>query len=81
MNVRLSGRSEARVDYRVQVRRLLDVDPGVLVNGDPWVPYLGLDEDLSGAPILDSEARVISGGSLLVVHDQRDDRFKPRAAR
>ncbi|MEC8194086.1 MAG: POTRA domain-containing protein [Myxococcota bacterium] len=77
MNVRLSGRSEARVDYRVQVRRLLDVDPGVLVNGDPWVPYLGLDEDLSGAPILDSEARVISGGSLLVVHDQRDDRFNP----
>jgi outer membrane protein insertion porin family len=78
MKMRLSDRAEAVVDYRVQVRRLVDVDPGALVNGDPWVPYLGLADDLSGDPVLTSDARVVSGGGLMVVHDQRDDRFNPR---
>ncbi len=81
MNMRLSTRTEAMVDYRVQVRRLVDVESGVLVNGDPWVGYLGIDEDLSGDPILESEARVVSGGSLSVVHDQRNDRFNPTEGR
>jgi len=78
LKMRLSKRAEAVVDYRVQLRRLVDVDPGSLVNGDPWLPYLGLSEDLSGDPVLESGARVVSGGSLLLVHDARDDRFNPK---
>ena len=42
------------VDYRVQIRQLVDVDPGALVNGDPWIGYLGLTDDISGEPVLDS---------------------------
>jgi outer membrane protein assembly factor BamA len=79
MKMRLSDRAEAVVDYRVQVRRLVDVDPGALVNGDPWLPFLGLSEDIAGDPILESDARVVSGGSLLLVHDGRDDRFNPKS--
>jgi outer membrane protein assembly factor BamA len=77
MKMRISERSEAVVDYRIQVRRLVDVDVGALVNGDPWVPYLGLSEDLAGDPILRSEPRIVSGGSFLLVHDKRNDRFNP----
>jgi outer membrane protein assembly factor BamA len=77
MKMRISDRSEAVVDYRVQVRRLVDVDVGALVNGDPWVPYLGLSEDLAGDPIVTSQPRVVSGGSFLLVHDKRNDRFNP----
>ncbi len=79
LKMRLSDRAEAMVDYRVQVRRLVDVDPGSLVNGDPWLPYLGLSEDLAGDPILESGKRVVSGGSLLLVVDARDDRFDPKS--
>jgi outer membrane protein insertion porin family len=79
MKMRLSSRSEAVVDYRVQVRRLVDLDPGILVNNDPWVPLLGLSSDLGGDPVLTSLPRVSSGGSLLLVRDGRDDRFDPRS--
>jgi outer membrane protein insertion porin family len=79
MKMRLSNRAEAVVDYRVQVRRLVDVDSGMLVNGDPWLAAVGLGEDMEGDPILTSAPRVISGGSLLLVRDGRDDRFNPRS--
>jgi outer membrane protein insertion porin family len=79
LKMRLSKRAEAVVDYRVQVRRLVDVDPGSLVNGDPWLPFLGLSEDISGEPILESGDRVVSGGSFLLVFDGRDDRFNPKS--
>ena len=79
MKMRLSDSSEAVVDYRVQIRRLVDVDAGMLVNGDPWLPALGLGEDMLGQPILTSAPRVVSGGSLLLVRDGRDDRFNPRS--
>jgi len=79
MKMRLSGMTEAVVDYRVQIRRLVDVDAGMLVNGDPWLSAVGLGEDMQGEPILTSAPRVVSGGSLLLVRDGRDDRFNPRS--
>jgi outer membrane protein insertion porin family len=79
MKMRLSGMAEAVVDYRVQIRRLVDVDSGMLVNGDPWLSAVGLGEDMEGDPILTSAPRVVSGGSLLLVRDGRDDRFNPRS--
>ena len=78
LKMRLSRRAEAVVDYRVQVRRLVDVDPGALVNGDPWIGYLGLGADMSGDPVLESGDRVVSGGSLLLVYDRRNNRFNPK---
>ncbi len=78
LKMRLSRKSEAVVDYRVQVRQLVDVDPGALVNGDPWIDYLGLGPDISGDPVLESGQRVVSGGSLLLVNDRRNNRFNPK---
>ena len=78
LKMRLSRRASAVVDYRVQIRRLVDVDPGALVNGDPWIGYLGLTDDISGEPLLDSGDRIVSGGSLLLVYDRRNNRFNPK---
>ena len=78
LKMRLSRRASAVVDYRVQIRQLVDVDPGALVNGDPWIGYLGLTDDISGEPVLDSGERVVSGGSLLLVYDRRNNRFNPK---
>jgi outer membrane protein insertion porin family len=78
VKMRLGPETEAVVDYRVQARRIEDVDPGSLVNGDPWIPLLGLEPDLTGDVITSSEPRVVSGGSLLFYRDGRDDRFDPR---
>ncbi len=77
LKMRLSAETELVFDYTVQSRRLEDVDPGALVNGDPWVPLLGLSEDLSGDVLSTSNPLVFSGGSILVYRDWRNDRFAP----
>jgi outer membrane protein assembly factor BamA len=77
LKMRLSKQTELVFDYRLQVRSLEDVDPGALVNGDPWVPLLGLDTDLSGEVLVTSTPLVYSGGSIVVYTDSRDDRFSP----
>lgn len=66
------------VDYRIQVRRLSDIDPGALVGGDPWIDALGLEAgDPRSALTLPSERRIVSGPELILVTDLRDDRFNP----
>ena len=42
------------------------------------IGYLGLTDDISGEPVLDSGERVVSGGSLLLVYDRRNNRFNPK---
>lgn len=77
VKMRLGSQAEAVVDYRVQARRIEDVDPGSLVAGDPWIPLLGLESDLTGDVITSSDPRVVSGASVLFYRDGRDDRFDP----
>jgi outer membrane protein insertion porin family len=77
LKMRLTQETELVFDYRLQQRRLEDVDPGALVNGDPWVSELGLEPDLSGTIVTSSNPLMYSGGSILVYRDTLDDRFAP----
>ena len=74
----LSERTEVVVDYRLQWRQLQDIDPGALVNGDPWLERLELDARTSTGLGLPSEIRPVGGVLAQVVHDGRDDRFNPQ---
>ncbi len=69
--------STLRADYRVQWRRLLDVDPGVLVDGDPWLSALGLTDAEDPSPDTPSDFRRHSGFDLSFLMDLRDDPFNP----
>lgn len=71
------GRWEGRVGYRAQLRRLEDVEIGALVTGDPWLDALGLEADGTGRARLPSAVRFVTGPTLLVVRDGRNDRFNP----
>lgn len=71
------GAFEGAFGYRVQMRRLDDVDPGAIVPGDPWLSYLDLNEDLSGTLRLPSATRITSGPRLVMLADRRNDRFNP----
>lgn len=71
------GTFEGAAGYRVQVRRLEDVDPGALVPGDPWLPFLDLEDDLTGTLRLPSATRLTSGPRLVLLADRRNDRFNP----
>ncbi len=78
VGVRATGlRWEGYVGYRAQLRRLEDVETGALVRGDPWLEALGLSSDASGPARLPSAIRFVTGPSLLVLRDGRDDRFNP----
>ncbi len=80
---------ELIMDYRLEWRRLEDVDPGALLEDDPWLPLLGLpdspvddgelfDPTAWGALSLPSLGRLSSGPGFLLVADARDDRVNPR---
>ena len=73
----VAGRWEGRVSYRAQLRRLEDVETGALVTGDPWLAALGLDGDGAGRARLPSALRFVTGPSLLLVRDGRNDRLNP----
>lgn len=76
LRLSLGGRSTAELAYRLQVRRLLDADPALLIQGDPWRAVMGLD---SGAPVaFPSGQRAQSGLALSLLLDFRDDAFNPR---
>lgn len=77
LSLRLGAHATARVDYRVQWRRLLDVDPGVLVNGDPWLGALGLTSADDPSPVTPSAVRRESGFDISFLLDLRDDPFNP----
>jgi outer membrane protein assembly factor BamA len=76
--LRLGEKGKAELAYRVQLRRLLDVDPGVVVPGDPWLDELSLTDLGDPAPSLPSVTRPQSGLDLSFVVDLRDDPFNPR---
>jgi outer membrane protein insertion porin family len=80
---------ELIMDYRLEWRRIDDVDPGVLLEHDPWLPLLGLPDSPVGAgegfdptawgePTLPSASRLSSGPGFLLVTDARDDPENPR---
>jgi len=71
-------RTEAIVDYRVQWRRLEDLDPGALVAGDPWSRRIDFEGDTALGMIMPSEVRPVGGVSAQFLRDARDDRFNPR---
>lgn len=75
--LRLGDRGSAEVAYRVQARRLLDVDPALLVVGDPWLDELGVDAADLTRPVTPSTVRAQSGLSMSFVLDRRDDPFNP----
>jgi outer membrane protein insertion porin family len=64
---------QLQLTYQVQARRLEDVDPGVLVVGDPWLDVLDDPE----SPTLPSAWRLQGGPTLQLAWDGRDDRFNP----
>ncbi len=74
-----SRRFDVFADYRLQARRIEDIDPGALVLGDPWLGPLHVErlDDLSGIA-LPSDRRVVTGPEVVLVYDGRDDRFNPR---
>lgn len=75
---RLGSHSEAFLSYATRLRTLEDVDPGALVQGDPWLSVLGLSEPPLTELDLRLAHRVVSGPSLALVFDQRDDPVDPR---
>ncbi len=73
----LGLKGTAELAYGVQARRLLDVDPGAVVRGDPWLDELALTDLADPAPTLPSAVRYQSGLDLSFVLDLRDDPFNP----
>ncbi|MDP2306824.1 MAG: BamA/TamA family outer membrane protein [Pseudomonadota bacterium] len=73
----LGAYGTAELAYRVQFRRLLDVDPGAIVPGDPWLDELGIADVDDLALTLPSAVRAQSGLDLSFVLDLRDDPFNP----
>jgi len=64
---------EALFDYRAQWRQLEDVEPGALVDQDPWTSVL----DDATDPTLPSAWRYQGGPGVQLLFDRRDDRFNP----
>ncbi len=73
----LGDTGTAELAYRVEARRLLDIDPGAVVPGDPWLDELVLTDLADPAPSLPSAIRYQSGLDLSFVLDLRDDPFNP----
>jgi outer membrane protein insertion porin family len=78
VQVRLAARSEAVLSYGGRLRTLEDVDPGALVDGDPWLAVLGLTQPPRTELDLRDARRLLTGPSLAVVLDERDDPLDPR---
>lgn len=76
--LRIGENASAEVGYRAYRVRLLDLDPALLVQGDPWVDVLGAGADLDNYVFEGpSASRWQTGFGLSVVVDQRDDVFNP----
>jgi translocation and assembly module TamA len=73
VRLRLGRAATAELGYRAQYRRLLDVDPGVLVAGDAWADELGVTDLADPVPVLPSAGRWASGIEASFVLDLRDD--------
>lgn len=71
LSARWTEHTEGVLDYHVQRRVLDDVDPGALVQGEPWWP---VDSEAPEAP---TDARWQGGLGFTWLNDWRDDRFNP----
>ena len=77
LSLKLGAFATLRADYRVQWRTLMDIDPGVLVAGDPWLSPLGVSSADDPSPVTPSALRRQSGLDLSLLVDHRDDPFNP----
>jgi outer membrane protein insertion porin family len=66
-------------DFRGQVRRLEDLDPGALVVGDPWYQAVQAETGASNLLVLPSRNRYVVGPQLQIVRDRRVPRLDPRS--
>ena len=66
-------------DFRGQVRRLEDLDPGALVDGDPWSQAVQAEGGGSNLLVLPSQNRYVAGPQLQVLRDRRVPRLDPRS--
>jgi outer membrane protein assembly factor BamA len=73
VRLRLGRAATAELGYRAQYRRLLDVDPGVLVAGDAWADELAVADLGDPVVTLPSAGRWASGIEASFVLDLRDD--------
>jgi translocation and assembly module TamA len=74
VGLRLGPKATAEVAYRVQFRRMLELDPDLLAVGDPWLDAVyPKGEGLT----LPSLVRSQSGLEVSFVLDLRDDPFNP----
>lgn len=69
----LGTRTTLRTGIRSETRRLLEVDPGALLPGEPWATLL----DPDGNVPLPSVWREQHTLTALVLHDRRDDPIQP----
>ena len=77
VRLRISPRITAELGYRAQFRRLLDLDPGVLVAQDAWAAELGVSSGTGSDPQLPSAGRWASGIDASFLLDFRDDPVNP----
>ncbi len=77
--LRVGEVGHAEIAYRFQARRLLDVDPGLLVAGDPWLDLLGVADVTDPRPVTPTATRFQSGLSVSLFFDLRNDTFNPTA--
>lgn len=77
VQLRIGPRATAEIGYSLQWRRLLDLDPGLLVPGDPWLAAIGNPDLADPRPVVPSTTRIHSGIDVNVVLDVRNDTFNP----
>ena len=77
VSLRFTPSMTAALSYGLPLRRLIDVDPYLLIEGDPWLAFT---ESAPGdlALTLPTAFRYTSGPRASVVLDRRDDAFNPR---
>lgn len=73
IETKISDQTTLRVGVRSETRRLLDVDVGALLPGEPW--YSAVKPDLTVD--LPTAWRQQHSITALVLHDQRDDPLQP----
>lgn len=77
VRLRVGEKGTAELSYGLQFRTMVDIDPGVLVDGDPWLDELDVNELTDPQPVVPSTTRTQSGLDLAFIVDLRDDLFNP----
>ncbi len=77
VRLKVGERGTAELSYGLEFRTMADIDPGVLVDGDPWLDELDVNELADPQPVLPSKTRTQSGLDLAFILDLRDDLFNP----